>query len=133
MHVLRAEKGFIIVGQDTDGSVTPVDLGMDWIIAKGKDFLGRRSLSRADTARGDRKHLVGLLTDDPTAVLPEGGQIVADARARVPVPMHGPRHVELLQRVPRAVDRAGARAERPQPHGREGAGVAARRPRASPR
>jgi sarcosine oxidase subunit alpha len=89
MHVLRAEKGFIIVGQDTDGSVTPVDLGMDWIIARNKDFIGRRSLSRSDTARGDRKHLVGLLTDDPQAVLPEGGQIVIDTRARPPVPMHG--------------------------------------------
>src|SRR5262249_20351934 len=61
MHVLRAEKGFIIVGQDTDGSVTPIDLGMDWIVSKNKDFIGRRSLSRADTARSDRKHLVGLL------------------------------------------------------------------------
>ena len=89
MHVLRAEKGFVIVGQDTDGSVTPVDLGMDWIVAKGKDFIGRRSLAREDTARGDRRHLVGLLTDDPKAVLPEGGQIVTDARARPPVPMHG--------------------------------------------
>jgi sarcosine oxidase subunit alpha len=89
MHVLRAEKGFIIVGQDTDGSVTPVDLGMDWIIAKGKDFIGRRSLSRSDMVRGDRKQLVGLLTEDPMAVLPEGGQIVVDPSAPVPVPMLG--------------------------------------------
>ena len=89
MHVLRAEKGFIIVGQDTDGSVTPVDLGMDWIVAKGKDFIGRRSLSRSDMVRGDRKQLVGLLTEDPMTVLPEGGQIVSDASASVPVPMHG--------------------------------------------
>ena len=89
MHVLRAEKGFIIVGQDTDGSVTPVDLGMDWIIAKNKDFIGRRSLSRSDTARDDRKHLVGLLTDDPMIVLPEGGQIVVDASVPMPVPMLG--------------------------------------------
>jgi sarcosine oxidase subunit alpha len=90
MHVLRAEKGFIIVGQDTDGSITPIDLGMDWIVGKNKkDFLGRRSLAREDTARSDRKHLVGLLTDDPNAVLPEGGQIIADARERVPVPMLG--------------------------------------------
>jgi len=89
MHVLRAEKGYVIVGQDTDGSVTPIDLGMDWIVAKDKDFLGRRSLSRADTARPDRKHLVGLLTEDPAAVLPEGGQIVIDAKARIPTPMHG--------------------------------------------
>ena len=89
MHVLRAEKGFIIVGQDTDGSVTPVDLGMDWILARSKDFIGRRSLLRSDTARDDRKHLVGLLTEDPMAVLPEGGQIVVDASAPVPVPMLG--------------------------------------------
>jgi sarcosine oxidase subunit alpha len=78
MHVLRAEKGFIIVGQDTDGSVTPLDLGMAWIVAKGKDFIGRRSLCRSDTAREDRKQLVGLLTEQPNEVLPEGGQIVED-------------------------------------------------------
>ncbi len=89
MHVLRAEKGFIIVGQDTDGSVTPLDLGMDWIVAKGKDFLGRRSLLRPDTSRGDRKHLVGLLAEEPATVLPEGAQVVSDARAAVPVPMLG--------------------------------------------
>jgi sarcosine oxidase subunit alpha len=89
MHVLRAEKGFIIVGQDTDGSVTPLDLGMDWIVSKAKDFLGRRSLSRADTRREDRKHLVGLLAEDPATVLPEGGQVVVDARAAIPVPMLG--------------------------------------------
>ena len=89
MHVLRAEKGFIIVGQDTDGSVTPIDLGMDWIVSKAKDFLGRRSLSRSDTAREDRKQLVGLLAEDPATVLPEGGQIVVDSRAPIPVPMLG--------------------------------------------
>jgi sarcosine oxidase subunit alpha len=89
MHVLRAEKGFVIVGQDTDGSVTPLDLGMDWIVAKNKDFLGRRSLARSDTARADRKHLVGLLTDDPKEVLPEGAQVVADAKVPPPTPMLG--------------------------------------------
>jgi sarcosine oxidase, subunit alpha len=89
MHVLRAEKGYIIVGQDTDGSVTPVDLGMEWILTKGKDHLGRRSLFRSDTAREGRKQLVGLLAEDPASVLPEGAQVVADARAAVPVPMLG--------------------------------------------
>ncbi len=89
MHVLRAEKGYIIVGQDTDGSVTPVDLGMSWIIKKKGDFIGRRSLARSDTVREDRKQLVGLLTTDPAAVLPEGSQIVLDARATKPVPMLG--------------------------------------------
>jgi sarcosine oxidase, subunit alpha len=89
MHVLRAEKGFIIIGQDTDGSVTPIDLGMQWIIAKGKDFIGRRSLSRSDTAREGRKQLVGLLTENPREVLPEGGPVVEDGKASVPAPMLG--------------------------------------------
>jgi sarcosine oxidase subunit alpha len=89
MHVLRAEKGFIIIGQDTDGSVTPIDLGMQWIVAKGKDFIGRRSLARSDTAREGRKQLVGLLTENPDEVLPEGGPVVEDAGAAVPIPMLG--------------------------------------------
>ena len=76
MHVLRAERGFIIAGQDTDGTVTPIDLGMEWIVSRDKDFIGKRSLDRADTARTDRRQLVGLLTDNPADVLPEGGQIV---------------------------------------------------------
>ena len=61
MHVLRAEKGFIIVGQETDGSVTPVDLDMDWIVSKKKyDFVGKRALNRSDTIKKDRKQLVGF-------------------------------------------------------------------------
>jgi sarcosine oxidase subunit alpha len=81
MHVLRAEKGYIIVGQDTDGSVSPVDLGMAAMVDRTKDCIGQRSLFRSDTARGDRKQLVGLLATDPARVLPEGGQIVAAAEA----------------------------------------------------
>ena len=80
MHVLRAEKGFIIVGQDTDGAVTPHDLGMGHLVSKRKtDFIGKRSLTRSDTARPGRKQLIGLLTDDPNAVLPEGAHIVAES------------------------------------------------------
>ena len=90
MHVLRAEKGFIIVGQETDGTITPLDLGMDWIVSKAKpDFIGKRSLTRADTARPDRKHLVGLRTQDPEVVLPEGAQLVAETRAQPPMDMIG--------------------------------------------
>ena len=90
MHVLRAEKGYIIVGQDTDGSVTPHDLGMGGMVSKTKDFLGRRSLSRSHTAGPNRKELVGLLTDDPATVLPEGAQITeVGASAVTPVPMLG--------------------------------------------
>jgi sarcosine oxidase subunit alpha len=79
MHVLRAEKGFPIVGQDTDGTVTPHDLGMSWIVNETKgDFVGRRSLRRPHSARPDRKHLVGILPVDPTVRLPEGAQLVLD-------------------------------------------------------
>jgi sarcosine oxidase subunit alpha len=89
MHVLRAEKGFVIVGQETDGTVTPIDLGMDWIVSKTKDFIGKRSLARTDSVRDDRKQLVGLLTEDPRVVLPEGGQIVADLKLEPPMAMIG--------------------------------------------
>jgi sarcosine oxidase subunit alpha len=90
MHVLRAEKGYIIAGQDTDGTATPADLGMDWIVSKAKaDFIGKRSLARADIARDDRKQLVGLLPKDPQARLEEGAQIVADPNATIPMTMLG--------------------------------------------
>ncbi|MEV0242689.1 2Fe-2S iron-sulfur cluster-binding protein [Streptomyces sp. NPDC050674] len=91
MHVLRAEKGYIIVGQDTDGTVTPQDAGMSWVVSQRKDFIGKRSFSRADTARADRRHLVGLLPSDRTTRLPEGTQLVAPDAAldRTPVPMLG--------------------------------------------
>jgi sarcosine oxidase subunit alpha len=93
MHVLRAEKGFPIVGQDTDGTVTPQDAGMDWVVSKLKDFVGKRSFSRSDTAREDRKHLVGLLPVDRATRLPEGTQLVAQGvpitPADGPVPMLG--------------------------------------------
>ena len=90
MHVLRAEKGFIIVGQDTDGSVTPSDMNMDWIVSKKKeDFLGKRSFTRSDTARHDRKKFVGLLVNDKKTVLPEGSHIVEKALKQPPMKMLG--------------------------------------------
>ena len=90
MHVLRAEKGFIIVGQETDGTQTPHDLGMGWIVSKAKpDFIGKRSLARADTARPDRKHLVGLLTENPSEVITEGAQVVEVLKDKPPMDMIG--------------------------------------------
>lgn len=76
MHVLRAEKGFVIVGQETDGTQTPQDLGMDWIVSKKKEFIGKRSFRRSDTAKSDRHHLVGLMPIDKKKLLPEGAYIV---------------------------------------------------------
>ena len=90
MHVLRAEKGYIIVGQDTDGTLTPDDAGLGWAIGKAKpDFVGKRSLSRPDMLKTDRKQLVGLLTVDPKVVLEEGAQIVLDPNQAVPMKMVG--------------------------------------------
>ncbi|QDW37240.1 sarcosine oxidase subunit alpha [Bradyrhizobium sp. KBS0727] len=90
MHVLRAEKGFIIVGQETDGTVTPDDVGLGWAIGKAKkDFVGKRSLARPAMAAIDRKQLVGLLTVDPNTVLEEGAQIVADPNQPIPMTMLG--------------------------------------------
>lgn len=90
MHVLRAEKGYLIVGQDTDGTVTPDDAGYGWAVSKKKtDFVGIRGLKRPDLVRDGRKQLVGLLTKDPREVLEEGGQIVADPNQPKPMTMLG--------------------------------------------
>ncbi|PTC00258.1 sarcosine oxidase subunit alpha, partial [Thalassospira xiamenensis] len=90
MHVLRAEKGFIIVGQDTDGTVTPYDAGAGWAVGKNKpDFVGMRALSRPDLTAEGRKQLVGLLTDDGTSKLEEGAQIVLDPNQPIPMKMVG--------------------------------------------
>ena len=103
MHVLRAEKGYIIVGQESDGTVIPDDLGLSSMIGKAKpDFVGKRSLMRPDMLKADRKQLVGLLTLDPKVVLEEGAQVIAEdpahrasrgppspGRGGIPTPMLG--------------------------------------------
>jgi sarcosine oxidase subunit alpha len=90
MHVLRAERGFIIVGQETDGTMTPDDVGLAGMIAKAKpDFVGKRSLARPDVVASGRKQLVGLLTDDPNLVLDEGAQIVEEPDKPIPMRMLG--------------------------------------------
>jgi sarcosine oxidase, subunit alpha len=110
MHVLRAEKGFIIVGQETDGTTTPVDLGMDWIVSKQKkDFIGKRSLSRTDTSRPDRKQLVGLLPEDPTLVLPEGAQLTETSHARGQSSIDGRGVIPMLGHVTSTYMRSATR------------------------
>jgi sarcosine oxidase, subunit alpha len=86
MHVLRAEKGYVIVGQETDGTQTPHDLGMGWIVDKAKgDFVGRRSHARAGALDPGRKRLVALLPLDPGDRLPEGAQLVEEPEGRAMV------------------------------------------------
>ncbi len=90
MHVLRAEKGYIIVGQETDGTVTPDDVGLGGLIGRAKrDFVGKRSLARPDVLGPGRKQLVGLRTDESNIVLDEGAQLVADTGHAIPIPMLG--------------------------------------------
>jgi sarcosine oxidase subunit alpha len=90
MHVLRAEKGYIIVGQDTDGTVTPDDAGLSWAFGKNKaDFVGKRSLERASMKAPDRKQLVGLRTLAGAAALEEGAQIAATPGQKPPMQLIG--------------------------------------------
>ena len=77
IHLLRAEMGFIIVGQDSDGTHTPMDLGMQWIVASDKaDFVGKRGLQRSVFSQDNRKQLAGLIPKDSSQILPEGAQVV---------------------------------------------------------
>ncbi len=91
MHVLRAEKGFLIVGQDTDGSVTPEDLNHGWAVSYNKpySFIGKRGMRREDCLRPNRKQLVALATKEPDVVLPEGAQAVRNPRQSIPMTMVG--------------------------------------------
>jgi sarcosine oxidase subunit alpha len=78
LHVMRAEKGFIMIGDETDGTVIPQDLGLTWAISKKKeDFIGKRAQNREDMARPDRWKLVGLQTLNG-ATLPDGAYAVAE-------------------------------------------------------
>ena len=86
MHLLRAEKGFIIVGQDTDGTITPLDAGLSWLVASDKkDFLGKRSLQRPAMRAPGRKHLIGFVAEERLDfVFPEGAALVEQAKIRRP-------------------------------------------------
>lgn len=81
----------MIVGQDTDGSMTPHDMGMGWVVNKSKEFsfIGKRSLDRSDMLRKNRKQFVGLKTIESSKMLPEGGQLVFDSNDKIPMSMQG--------------------------------------------
>ena len=78
LHILRAEKGFIMIGDETDGTVIPQDLGLHWAISKKKeDFLGKRAQERTHMTDRTRWKLVGLETVDGS-VLPDGAYAVGE-------------------------------------------------------
>jgi sarcosine oxidase subunit alpha len=104
MHVLRAEKGYPIIGQDTDGTITPQDprheLGR--CRRRSPDFVGKRSFTRSENLNPVAQQFVGLLPTDADTVLPEGAQIIEfiDGGELPPPPGADarPRHIELPQR-----------------------------------
>ncbi len=78
LHILRAEKGFIMIGDETDGTVIPQDLGLHWALSKKKDdYLGKRAQERSHMADPKRWKLVGLETVDGS-VLPDGAYAVGE-------------------------------------------------------
>ena len=90
LHVLRAEKGYIVVGDETDGTTTPIDVGLDGLVSKKKtDFIGKRSLEQPYLKGRDRKQLVGLLTEEPNEVLPDGAYAVRAVKDKPPMEMIG--------------------------------------------
>ncbi len=120
LHVLRAEKGYIVVGDETDGTTTPIDVGLDGLVSKKKaDFIGKRSLEQPYLKSPDRKQLVGLLTEDPAEVLPDGAYAVkiGEGQAADGDDRPGDVHLSLADAWP--LHRHGADQERPGAHGRD--------------
>jgi sarcosine oxidase subunit alpha len=81
LQVLRSEKGYIIVGQDTEATTTPYDAGLGWMVSKEKDFVGKRSFTRPALQAADRPQLVGFLPEEGQFVLPEGAGLVSKVSA----------------------------------------------------
>ncbi len=78
LHIMRAEKGFIMIGDETDGTVIPQDLNLGWAISKKKtDYLGKRGQERSYLASADRWKLAGFETLDGS-VIPDGSYILAE-------------------------------------------------------
>ena len=93
LHVLRAEKGYIMIGDETDGTVTPQDLGLGWAISKKKeDYLGKRAQERLHLTEPNRWTLVGLKTVDRSANLPSGAHALGQGTNS-----HG--HAKMIGRV----------------------------------
>jgi sarcosine oxidase subunit alpha len=78
--ILRAEKGYIIVGKDTDGETMPQDLGFDAPLKrKTAPYVGDRGLRMPVAKASGRRQLVGLRVPDGMPRLPDGAHIVAEA------------------------------------------------------
>jgi sarcosine oxidase subunit alpha len=88
LQVLRIEKGYLIVGQDTEALTTPHDAGLGWMVPARKAFVGRRSLERIAPRAAGRAQLVGFRSNDPQLVVPEGAALTS-ALGAPPMPIDG--------------------------------------------
>ena len=78
LHVMRAEKGYVMIGEETDGTVIPQDLGLDWAISRRKnDYIGKRAQARPHMTDPARRRLVGLEAEGG-AVIPEGAYVAGE-------------------------------------------------------
>jgi sarcosine oxidase, subunit alpha len=84
LMILRAEKGFIVVGKDTDGTTMPHDLGVTGPReSRADEYIGKRSLSMPIAIEPRRKQLVGLSVTSGETPLPTGAHVTQGAgRAR---------------------------------------------------
>ena len=90
MSTMRLEKGHFIIGQDTDGTVSPHDLGLEWLVKQDKEqFLGKRALQLAEMTRNDRNQFVGLISENNNEILQEGGQILREKSNKRPLEVEG--------------------------------------------
>ena len=90
MSTMRLEKGHFIIGQDTDGTVSPHDLGLNWLVKEDKEqFLGKRALQLSEMTKDDRHQFIGLISENNKDILPEGGQILKEKSNKKPLTVDG--------------------------------------------
>ncbi len=80
MNVLRIEKGHV-AGNELDGRMTAVDLGLGKLVRKNGGFVGAALAMRSGLVEPQRPALVGLVPVDGKTVIRAGSQLVASEQA----------------------------------------------------
>lgn len=88
LSTLRIEMGHV-AGSELDGRTIPYDNGLEGLVSKKKDFIGKRSLNKKAFISSDRQKLVGVIPLDKKTSIPEGSHLVKDANAKLPNPKLG--------------------------------------------
>jgi len=88
LSTLRIEMGHV-AGSELDGRTIPYDNGLDGLVSKKKDFIGKRSLSRKAFIAKDRQKVVGVVPLDKKTGIPEGSHLVKDPNGKLPNPKLG--------------------------------------------